>query len=67
MDTKTKQITVQLLRIALAIPLSFLSLNYLKLENAAIRIIFFMGIYILVSVLIEILLILIKKIKKRLL
>lgn len=61
MNKKTKEITVQLLRVFFAIPLSLLAIKYLELGNAAVRIVFFMGIYILVAVVIEIFLRLIKK------
>jgi len=61
MNKKTLETTIQLLRVFFAIPLSLIAIKYLELSNAAIRIVFFMGIYILVAVLIEIFLRLIKK------
>ncbi|MCK5536129.1 MAG: hypothetical protein KAI79_04835 [Bacteroidales bacterium] len=54
MNLKLENTIAQVLRIVFAIPLGLWAVNYFKIDNSAYKMIYFFGVYILVSIIIEI-------------
>jgi len=61
MNPKTENFITQVLRILFSIPLGLWVISYLKIESSAAKIFYFFGIYLLISILLEIIKKLIKK------
>lgn len=61
MNPKTENIVIQILRVIIAIPMGLWVINYLKLESSAAKIFYFFGIYLFISILLEIIKKLVKK------
>jgi uncharacterized membrane protein HdeD (DUF308 family) len=54
MKTNQENLIIQFLRVAFSIPIGIFALSYFQIKSGAVRIVYFFGVYILISIIIEI-------------